>query len=178
MSELTVGIEATDAGAPGGERHGVFRYLQQLLLAFRETGEPACLRLWFNSFLSVRRNGIQSFLSEVGGSHTEVVVSRFPARLRRDGAESAVVLEDLSLGGALLTVHDRIDPGADVILALRQAAARPAAMAIPSRVLRVADGPVPGQAPWRAAVAFPAEARLRVAGVLAGLGPRTPGEAP
>lgn len=83
MSELTVGIEATDAGAPGGERHGVFRYLQQLLLAFRETGEPACLRLWFNSFLSVRRNGIQSFLSEVGGSHTEVVVSRFPARLRR-----------------------------------------------------------------------------------------------
>ncbi len=83
MSGLTVGIEATDAGAPGGERHGVFRYLQQLLLAFRETGEPAHLKLWFNSFRSVRRNGIQSFLNEVGGSRTEVVVSRFPARLRR-----------------------------------------------------------------------------------------------
>ncbi|MEK7282731.1 MAG: PilZ domain-containing protein [Acidobacteriota bacterium] len=129
---------------------------------------------------TARRAGSgQALYRQERRAHPRAAVgSSVPARLRRDGAESAIVVEDLSLGGALLTVHDRIDPGADVILALRQAAARPAVMAIPSRVLRVADGPVPGQAPWRAAVAFPAEARLRVAGVLAGLGPRTPGEAP
>ncbi len=99
-----------------------------------------------------------------------------PARLRLDGVESPVVLEDLSLGGALLGVHQRIDPGADVILALRQGAARPVSVAIPSRVLRVADGPVPGRAPWKAAVAFPGDAGLRVAGVLSGIGPGAAGE--
>lgn len=100
-----------------------------------------------------------------------------PALLRRDGVESRIVVEDLSLGGALLAVSERIDPGSDVVLALRPAAARPAALVIPSRVLRVADGPLPGRAPWKAAVAFPAEARLRVAGLLAGLGPPGSGEA-
>lgn len=107
-------------------------------------------------------------------------VMRVPleARLRRDGVDWAIVLQDLSLGGALFTVHQRIDPGCEVTLALRQGAVRPVATAIPSRVLRVADGPEAGRAPWRAAVEFREESRLRVAGVLAEIGPRVPGEAP
>ena len=91
------------------------------------------------------------------------------ARLRRDGVESEIVVEDMSLGGALLSLGERIDPGAEVVLTLRPSAARPAALVIPSRVLRVSDGPVPGAAPWRAAVVFPPERRIRVAGLLAGL---------
>lgn len=111
--------------------------------------------------------------------HPRMVV-RLPleAHLRRDGVEWAIVMEDLSLGGALFTVHQRIDPGSEVTLALRQGAVRPVAMAIPSRVLRVADGPAAGRAPWRAAVEFGEESRLRVAGILAEIGPRVPGEAP
>jgi hypothetical protein len=110
--------------------------------------------------------------------HPRTVV-RLPleARLRRDGVEWAIVLQDLSLGGALFTVQQRIDPGSEVTLAVRQGAVRPVATAIPSRVLRVADGPAAGRAPWRAAVEFGEESRLRVAGVLAEIGPRLPGEA-
>lgn len=127
---------------------------------------------------TARRTGAgQALYRQERRAHTRTTVGpSLPARLRLDGVESAIVLEDLSLGGALLTVHRRIDPGADVILALRQGAARPASVAIPSRVLRVSDGPVPGQAPWKAAVAFPAEAGLRVAGVLSGIGPGAAGE--
>ncbi|MBI1950640.1 MAG: PilZ domain-containing protein [Acidobacteria bacterium] len=127
---------------------------------------------------TARRTGAgQALYRQERRAHARSTVGpSLPARLRRDGVESVIVLEDLSLGGALLTVHQRIDPGAEVILALRQGAAPPASVAIPSRVLRVADGPVPGQAPWRAAVAFPADAGLRVAGVLSGIGPGAAGE--
>jgi hypothetical protein len=91
------------------------------------------------------------------------------ARLRNAGVESEIGVEDLSLGGALLTTPRRVDPGSEVILALRGSGIRPAGYLIPSRVLRVLDGPTPGQAPWRAAVGFHPEARLRVAALLAGL---------
>ncbi len=89
------------------------------------------------------------------------------ARLRRDGVESDVVVEDLSLGGALLGLERRPEPGTDIVLALRPPTARPAALVVPGRILRVSDGPSPGVAPWRAAVVFAPEARLRVAGILA-----------
>ena len=91
------------------------------------------------------------------------------ARLRRDGMESDIVVDDLSLGGALLSVERRPEPGAEIVLALRPPASRSAALIVPCRILRVGDGPTPGVAPWRAAVAFAPGARLRVAGILAGL---------
>lgn len=111
--------------------------------------------------------------------HPRTVV-RVPleARLRRDGVDWAIELQDLSLGGAQFTVHQRMDPGSVVTLAVRRGAVRPAAASIPSRVLRVADGPLAGRAPWTAAVAFDEESRLHVAGVLAEIDPRGPGEAP
>jgi hypothetical protein len=99
------------------------------------------------------------------------------ARLRTAGVESEIGVEDLSLGGALLTTPRRIDPGSEVVLALRGSDMRPAGFLIPSRVLRVLDGPTPGQAPWRAAVGFGPEARLRVAALLAGLQAPRAGEA-
>jgi len=91
------------------------------------------------------------------------------AGLRRDGVESETVVEDMSLGGALLSLKERLDPGAEIVLALRPPVARPAVLIIPARVYRVSDGPVPGAAPWKAAVVFEPEVRLRVAGLLAGL---------
>ncbi len=100
------------------------------------------------------------------------------ARLRNDGVESEIGVEDLSLGGALLVTPCRVDPGSEVVLALRSSGIRPAGYLIPSRVLRVLDGPTPGQAPWRAAVGFHPEARLRIAAILAGLETPRVGEAP
>ena len=99
------------------------------------------------------------------------------ARLRWEGLESDIGVEDLSLGGALLATPQRVDPGGDVVLALRASGARPAGYLIPSRVLRVVDGPVPGRSPWRAAIGFRREARLRVAALLAGLQGPSRGEA-
>ena len=129
---------------------------------------------------TARREGSgQALHRQERRAHPRTVVSvPVEARLRRDGVDWAIVLEDLSLGGALFTVHQRMDPGSEVILALRQGAVRPVATAIPSRILRVADGPVAGQAPWKAAVSFGAEARLRIAGVLAEIDPRVPRESP
>ncbi len=91
------------------------------------------------------------------------------AGLRRDGVESETLVVEMSLGGALLSHMERLDPGTDIVLALRSPAARPAVLILPARVLRVSDGPLPGAAPWRAAVVFQPEVRLRVAGLLAGL---------
>jgi hypothetical protein len=91
------------------------------------------------------------------------------ARLRDAEIESEVGVEDLSLGGALVTTPGRFEPGGDVVLALRGAGIRPAGFLIHSRVLRVMDGPAPGRAPWRVAVAFRPDVRLRVAALLAGL---------
>jgi hypothetical protein len=125
---------------------------------------------------TARREGSgQALHRQERRAHSRTVVSvPVEARLRRDGVDWAIVLEDLSLGGALFTVHQRIDPGSEVILALRQGVVRPVATAIPSRVLRVADGPVAGRAPWKAAVSFGAEARLGIAAVLAEIDPRAP----
>jgi len=91
------------------------------------------------------------------------------ARLRREGAESGTWVEDMSLGGALLRHMERLDPGTEIVLALRPPTARPGGLVIPARVFRVSDGPVPGAAPWRAAVVFQPDVRVRVAGLLAGL---------
>jgi hypothetical protein len=148
-----------------------------------ETGQAAdaveLIRKAREALATGRREGSgQALHRQERRAHSRTVVSvPVEARLRRDGVDWAIVLEDLSLGGALFTVQQRIDPGCEVILALRQGAVRPVATAIPSRVLRVADGPVAGQAPWKAAVSFGAEARLRIAGVLAEIDPRAPGEA-
>ena len=98
------------------------------------------------------------------------------ARLRCEGIESEIDVEDLSLGGALLATPRRVNPGSEVILALRGTGARPAGFLIPSRVLRVLDGPTPGQAPWWAAVGFGRPARLRIAALFAGLQGPGPGE--
>jgi PilZ domain-containing protein len=103
-------------------------------------------------------------------AHSRILLgTAVPARLRNAGEESEIVVEDLSLGGALLSTPHRVTPGGDVILALRGPYALPAGFLLPSRVLRAQDGPTPGRAPFRAAVGFSPDARLRVAALLAGL---------
>ncbi len=82
MRTLTIGIDATQAGARGAERHGIYRYLQQLLLAFRAVGGPHRFRLWFNAFRPGRLDGIADFVASLDGLQAEVRVSRFPARVR------------------------------------------------------------------------------------------------
>ena len=74
-------IEATQAGARGAERHGVYRYLQQLLLDLRALESSHRIRLWFNAFRPFRLNGVQEFLKEVGWDKVEAVVSRIPQTL-------------------------------------------------------------------------------------------------
>lgn len=110
------------------------------------------------------------------------------ARLRKDGRESDIEIEDLSLGGALVATGDGIPAGSEVVLILRETSARPRQVAIASRVERldeVPEGPgrpaeAPGAAPkrWRAAVSFQADAdaRLRIAGLLADLPARGPAD--
>jgi len=103
-------------------------------------------------------------------AHSRILVgTAVPARLRSAGSESDIVVEDLSLGGALLSTPHRVTPGGEVVLALRGPSTRPAGFLLPSRVLRAQDGPTPGQTPYRAAIGFSPDARLRVAAVLATL---------
>jgi PilZ domain-containing protein len=103
-------------------------------------------------------------------SHTRRPVGAvLPARLRSEGRESEIVVEDLSLGGALLSMPHRLAPGAGIVLAVRGLSSRPAGFVLPSRVLRAQDGPSPGQPPFRAAVSFLETARLGVAALLADL---------
>ena len=83
VKPLTIGIEATHVGALGAERHGVYRYLQQLLLGFKLIDGPHRFRLWFNAFRRSKLNGISGFLAEIGWSQVEIAISRFPARLRK-----------------------------------------------------------------------------------------------
>lgn len=83
VKPLTIGIEASQAGARGAERHGVYRYLQQLLLGFKSIDGPHRFRLWFNAFSKSQRNGISEFLAEIGWPQIDVVISRVPVRLRR-----------------------------------------------------------------------------------------------
>ncbi len=106
------------------------------------------------------------------------------ATVRRDGAETPAEVRDLSVGGALLFTRARLDPGSEVQLALRETSARPREVLLPSRVVRaevVHDEAAPGAAGEplrRAGVSFQAEAeaRFRVAGLLAGIAePDVPG---
>jgi glycosyltransferase involved in cell wall biosynthesis len=83
MRPLTIGIEATLAGVRGAERHGIYRYLQQLLLGFRAVGGPHRFRLWFNGLHADKGDTIPRFLAEVGGPQVEAKVCRFPVRLRQ-----------------------------------------------------------------------------------------------
>jgi glycosyltransferase involved in cell wall biosynthesis len=83
MKPLTIGIDATLAGAKGAERSGIYRYLKQLLLGFRKAYGQHRFRLLFNSFRRQNLNGIPDFISDIGGSEVEVVISRFPGRLRQ-----------------------------------------------------------------------------------------------
>jgi PilZ domain-containing protein len=86
--------------------------------------------------------------------------------------EPDTVIEDLSLGGALLGTREDIPPGAEVRLTLREISPRPRQVEVASRVRRVEDATdaTPGPA-RRAAVAFveDGEVRLRIARLLADL---------
>ena len=138
------------AAGRAGEAHVLARQARQALRQARQSGAGAALHR------AERR------------SHPRVRVgAAFGARLRHEGVESEIGVEDLSLGGALFATPRRVDPGREVVLTLRRPGARPAGFLIPSRVLRVLDGPNPGHPPWKAAVGFGREARLRVAALLA-----------
>jgi len=158
-SGFCAGVAA--ASGPAAQAHLLARHARQVLLSARRTGAGIALHR------AERR------------SHPRITVGGgLSARLRCEGIESEIGVEDLSLGGALLATSRRVDPGREVVLALRGSGARPAGFLIPSRVLRVVDGPTPGQAPWVAAVGFSRESRLRVAALLAGLSGPGAGEAP
>lgn len=157
--DYRAGVAAASGRAAHG--HALLRLARQALQEARRTGSGTALHR------PERR------------SHERILVGLgLSARLRCGEFELEVGVEDLSLGGALLATPRRVDPGCEVVLALRGSGARPAGFLIPSRVLRVLDGPAPGQAPWRAAVGFGKEARLRVAALLSGLGQPGTGEAP
>ncbi len=97
---------------------------------------------------------------------------RVAAVLRRDGLDREMILADLSMGGALLGVNERLSPGSEVLVALRETSARPRKAEVLSRVVRVdRNPPDAGGAPWRTAVCFVAGSkdRLKVAGLLADL---------
>ena len=79
---LTIGIEATAIGIRGSERHGVFRYLQQLLLGFRSLGAIHRFQLFFNAFSVDKNVAVPAFMNELGWDQLEAKISRFPARLR------------------------------------------------------------------------------------------------
>ena len=112
-------------------------------------------------------------------AHSRILLgTSVAARLRSGGNESEIVVEDLSLGGALLRTPHRVTPGGEVVLALRCPSTRPAGFLLPSRVLRAQDGPTPGRTPYRAAIGFSPDSRLRVASVLATLRVRDPVEGP
>lgn len=83
MKPLTIGVEATAAGSAGAEKHGVYRYIHQLLLGFKAINEPHRFRLWFNAFRRSQRNSIQDFLSGIDWPQVESAVSVFPPRIRR-----------------------------------------------------------------------------------------------
>jgi hypothetical protein len=94
------------------------------------------------------------------------------AVLREDGLDQEMTLADLSVGGALLGTAERLAPGSEVLLALRETSARPREARVVSRVVRVdRNPPDSGSAPWKTAVCFLAgsENRLKVAGLLADL---------
>jgi hypothetical protein len=96
-------------------------------------------------------------------------------RLVGPDAAAEVVIEDLSLGGALLGSGAPLRPGDEVLLVLKGAAPRTREVLLRSRVGRLADEPE-APAPRRAAVEFPADAaaRLGVAALLADLPPAAP----
>jgi glycosyltransferase involved in cell wall biosynthesis len=120
LKPITIGIEATLAGAPGAERHGIYRYLQQILLGFKKIGAPHRFRLWFNAFRKSKLIGIPEFLAEIDWPHLEAVVSRFPFRLRQSLSlpiDRSIGLIDLfhspnhllprlRRGKSVVTIHD------------------------------------------------------------------------
>ena len=106
-----------------------------------------------------------------------LAASRLRATLRADGRESEVTVVDLSIGGALVGVGERLAPGSVVVLALTEDSARPRRVALPSRVLRADEVPRPdGGTRFRTGVVFTSSggARHVVAGLLADLAPADP----
>jgi len=98
--------------------------------------------------------------------------NRLSARIREDGRETEVLVEDLSLGGARIVAARRFMAGTGVELLLREHTARPRSARIVARVVRAVDAPDPEEAgSYRSAVIFlatPSE-RMNLAGVLADL---------
>jgi hypothetical protein len=91
-------------------------------------------------------------------------------RIVADPPAGEAVVENVSLGGALLATRRALAPGSQVLLALRGAAVRAREFVVATRVGRAIARPA-APLPWGAAIAFPAdsEARLRIAGLLADL---------
>jgi GGDEF domain-containing protein len=71
---------------------------------------------------------------------------RVIARLDDDRTGTAIVLRDLSLGGALIEARRRLEPGTTLVLALRETSARPREVAIPARVVRAVPAAASGAA--------------------------------
>ena len=95
------------------------------------------------------------------------------ASLRREDGESRTVIQDLSLGGALVGTADRLETGTRIDLRLREASVRPREVTIPARVVRTlpAEPPAPGDGLFRAGLAFAVadETRVRIVSLLADL---------
>ncbi|HEU4403301.1 MAG TPA: hypothetical protein VFT43_14485 [Candidatus Polarisedimenticolia bacterium] len=91
---------------------------------------------------------------------------------RDEAPPSPIAVEDLSIGGALLRGSEKIDPGSEVDLTLREVSARPREVTPRARIVRVVAAPEDGPRPtWRTAIVFLADddTRCRIAGILADL---------
>ncbi len=91
--------------------------------------------------------------------------------LRVDERGTPAVIEDLSLGGALLGTSEALVAGSDVMLAVRDTSVRPRTVVMASRIERCAAGTGASATRWRTAVAFrgDAEARQHLARLIADL---------
>jgi PilZ domain len=149
-------------------------------------GVAACPELaWSAPALAAGAHQALEAAREAGGGAIRLLrpERREHARRARPGAALAAILvaggetvearvEDLSIGGALLAVDDRIAAGSRVVVTIRETSVRPREVSLPSRVVRaVTERDAGGGEGWRAGIAFLAdsEARFRLAGILANL---------
>jgi len=115
-------------------------------------------------------NAVRPYRAERREHPRRSVGPSIAAVLRAEGPDLPVQVLDLSIGGSLLLTSRRIDPGSRILLAIREASARPREVVLSSRVVRseATSVPSPDGPAWRSGVAFLAdvEARCRVAGIL------------
>jgi GGDEF domain-containing protein len=141
----------------------------------RPWSEARILQQAERALLEVLRSGVATsrlYHPERRGHPRRPVGPSLEATLRGGGPDTEIVVEDLSLGGALIACPRRVPSGHAVELALREASPRSQPLRLASRVVRELPAALPeGAQPFRAALVFLGDAtdRLRIAALLADL---------